>query len=399
MKNKKQAGVLLLCLSLLMALLTPVVFQGESFAQSSHRINIRKVTNHGQDAHYVINDDTDIIYNTQLRGVEGASFRIWKVTETDTLEELNQKSLPDLGEALQTVITDSDGRAVFENLEDGYYYIRETTGPRDAAYRSGISTPVLLQLPYEGTLSTIDINFKPVPIPPPPPPPEESESTPPPPPGPGGEKFRKVDKVSYDTLEGAEFVVTKKETDSDGKTVYTRIQREGKDYIVRSDAKGEFEVNGLEPGEYYLIEIKALNTNETKYRPLSEPLRFEVSRTSYDDDKVIAVYNQEEPKESTEESESESTPGKRPEESTPGKTPPPPKPSTPGTTPPRRTTPSTTTPSSDSPRSRVQIPKTGDIQIYLYSITGLAFAVMGTYLYLQARKEDKESGRDSSQRG
>lgn len=109
------------------------------------------------------------------------------------------------------------------------------------------------------------------------------------------------------------------------------------------------------------------------YRLLTQPLEFTITRNSYDDSVVIQIVNQEEP------------PGTPPE--TPPDTPPsvpPDVPTKPPESPPD--TPIIVTPPDvpisppKGPIPPITIPKTGDIEIFLFIAAGLAMVILGAWI-------------------
>lgn len=101
----------------------------------------------------------------------------------------------------------------------------------------------------------------------------------------GGFKFLKISNDNKKTpLEGAQFKVTRKVNDK-----YENVLKDGKIYYVTSDKKGEFSVNGLPYGKYYLWETKA----PKNHVQLNSYIEFEVGMKS--DDKVLVVTNNKKP--------------------------------------------------------------------------------------------------------
>lgn len=148
----------------------------------------------------------------------------------------------------------------------------------------------------------------------------------------GGKTFKKVSSKDNSPLAGAQFLVTQKK----GET-YLRMKKGGKDMVLTSGADGTFVADGLPDGDYHLWEIKA----PAGYEPLSSSVKFIVSADSLKKELVIK---------------------NNPQSTPPGKTPP-------GTTPP-----GTTPPYDDK---HVNIPKTGDVQLLLMSVTGLLSSMLG----------------------
>lgn len=160
--------------------------------------------------------------------------------------------------------------------------------------------------------------------------------------GEGGKTFKKVSSVDNKPLSGAQFLVTKKTEKG-----YMRMKKGGKDMVLTSASDGTFVADGLPNGDYYLWETKP----PQGYGPLSGSVKFIVSADSLKKELIIKNTPQEKP------------PGKTP----PGKTPP-------GKTPPGKTPPGKTPPFDDK---HVNIPKTGDVQLLMMSVTGLLSGLLG----------------------
>ncbi|MEQ3354100.1 SpaA isopeptide-forming pilin-related protein [Aedoeadaptatus acetigenes] len=218
-------------------------------------------------------------------------------------------------------VTDAVGKIVIKDLAPGKYVFVETKAP--AGYR--IKHP---EVPFEITDKKVKKltveNYK------------DKE---------GGKTFKKVSSADNKPLSGAQFLVTKKTEKG-----YMRMKKNGKDMVLTSGANGTFVANGLPDGDYYLWEIKA----PAGYASLSGSVKFTVSADSLKKELIIKNTPQTTP------------PGKTP----PGKTPPG-KTTPPGTsTPPGRTTP----PYDDK---HVNIPKTGDVQLLMMSVSGLLSGLLG----------------------
>lgn len=196
----------------------------------------------------------------------------------------------------------------------------------------------------------------------------------------GGFNFRKISKDTSLGLEGAKFLVSVKNEDE----TFTRIQRDNEDLILTSDENGNFSVDKLPYGLYYLWDLQA----PRGYRPLAHPISFEVGRNSRM--QVLEIENDygppppdtptDDPKVPPEEAPGE-PPSDRPSE--PGD-----KPDHPGDTP-DGTKKSPHNPS-DRPKTPITIPKTGDITILIMVVSGFIMVATGGYL-IKNSKEQEES--------
>lgn len=211
-------------------------------------------------------------------------------------------------------ITDAVGKIVIKDLAPGKYVFVETKAPE--GYR--IKHP---EVPFEITDKQVKKltveNYK------------DKE---------GGKTFKKVSSADNKPLSGAQFLVTKKTEKG-----YMRMKKNGKDMVLTSGTDGTFVANGLPDGDYYLWEIKA----PAGYASLGGSVKFTVSADSLKKELII-----------------KNTPQTTP----PGKTPP-------GKTPPGTSTPPGKTPPYDD--KHVNIPKTGDVQLLMMSVSGLLSGLLG----------------------
>lgn len=144
----------------------------------------------------------------------------------------------------------------------------------------------------------------------------------------GGKTFKKVSSKDGRALAGAQFLVTKKTEKG-----YMRMKVNGKDMVLTSGADGTFVAEGLPDGDYHLWEIKA----PEGYEPLSSSIKFIVSADSLKKELIIKNNPQ-------------------------------------GTTPPSERPKGSTPPYDDK---HVNIPKTGDVQLLMMSVTGLLSSMLG----------------------
>lgn len=101
----------------------------------------------------------------------------------------------------------------------------------------------------------------------------------------GGFKFLKISNDKAKTpLEGAQFKVTKKVNDK-----YENVLKDGKIYYVESDKNGEFQVDNLPYGVYYLWETRA----PKNHIQLDSYVKFEVGMDSTQ--KVLVIKNNKKP--------------------------------------------------------------------------------------------------------
>ncbi|WP_296126308.1 SpaA isopeptide-forming pilin-related protein [uncultured Anaerococcus sp.] len=272
------------------------------------------------------------------------------------------------------ITTTGKGTIFIEKLPDGEYYFQEietlkgyqadTKKKYEFSYAKGkMTTPD--KKPY-----LIIVNKK-IPV--------KGGETPKPKETPkGGYKFVKTDNTSKaKRLGGAVFQVQKI---VNGK--YETIQRNGKNYQVISDEKGEFSVSDLEYGDYALREIKA----PSGYNPESAPIKFTIKAGS-DSLPAIFIENKEVP------------PGTPPP---PEKPPVPPTPEKPNTViktekpntivktdKPINTVKTDYTPSTQTTVSKIirgPLVKTGDIRIIIMAVIGLILLIVGVKLVRSAEK-------------
>lgn len=102
----------------------------------------------------------------------------------------------------------------------------------------------------------------------------------------GGADFKKVDGKSKDALKGAEFIVFKENDgklylvqDENGVNSWSSNKADATKFI--SGLNGEFSVNGLAYGEYFLEETKAPVVDGKAYKLLQKPVKFVVNADSH----------------------------------------------------------------------------------------------------------------------
>lgn len=167
----------------------------------------------------------------------------------------------------------------------------------------------------------------------------------------GGYKFVKTDNTDKaKRLGGAVFQVQKIVNGE-----YVTVQRDGKNYQVTSNDKGEFSVSDLEYGDYALREVKA----PTGFNPESQPIKFTIKAGS-DSQAAIFIKNYPNVTITTE------------------------KPTTKIT---RQNTVTTDyTPTGVNKIIRGPIVKTGDIRILIMAVIGLILLITGVKLVRSAEK-------------
>lgn len=221
------------------------------------------------------------------RDLQGRQLKLWKISnekltgdlteelkkyEKHTDDQLNEK----FGEPLLTEKSDINGKIVVKNLEKGTYYVREVG---DKEYKTA---PFFILIPMDEDIIETKVEVKK--------PTEPTEPTKPTEPT-GEYHFLKVDGDGENPLKNAVFKVNVKKGD-----YYEDYLVNGKPYIVKSDSKGKFVVEGLPYGTYYLKEI----IPPEGYKVLSETIKFEISGES-DKFEIVIKNNKEEttPKETT----------------------------------------------------------------------------------------------------
>lgn len=257
--------------------------------------------------------------------------------------------------------TDKDGKVALKGLQAGVYYIREkNTGSRVKLESIVIKLPIGNY--YEKTSKIFPkasivtngnngggnegVGEK------------------------GGKRFLKTDDGDkFKGLPNAKFIISKKEK---GKMV--TVKRNGKDLVLESDSDGRFQVDGLEYGEYYLIETQAPIVDSVVYNVLEKPVAFTVDKNSFDENHTLRIVDIEVGKtpnpERNDGEEKDPTEKKKIPETDKVKTP---------DTKERES--GEKYQKNEGEKKPIKIPKTGDIQIYIYSVFGIIIMAIGTFMY------------------
>lgn len=178
-------------------------------------------------------------------------FNLWEVGSTDTLAELYQQTDEELtkhfGNSKQQMLQ-TGASELKMTLEVGKrYYLRQVV----TETLERMIAPVLIEVTSKEPI-TIMAKYTV---------PRRN----------GGHKFVKISSKGG-TLADARFQVEIQKEDG----TYQVVQKEGEPYTVLSSENGEFSVEGLPYGRYYLREINA----PKGYQLLKEPVAFEVTNVS-----------------------------------------------------------------------------------------------------------------------
>ncbi|WP_297281825.1 collagen binding domain-containing protein [uncultured Anaerococcus sp.] len=247
--------------------------------------------------------------------------------------------------------TDANGEINVSGLADGDYYFKENKVKEDykLAENEGKESKTLNR---EHTSDVVENR----PVTPPPVTPPENPT--------GSYSFVKVDdSKEKNRLEGAVFALYT--VDKDGKA--SPYEVDGKRYTVRSGSNGEFKVEGLAYGKYYLRETAAPDG----YVLDVNPIEFTISEESKNAEAIFIV--------------NKKTPNKQntpPVVNPPGTPTPPSTPNTPNPTP------STTyyVPKDTPAIPRGPLVKTGDIRIVIFVAIGLVMIIAGSHLVRKSEK-------------
>ncbi|MDO5649591.1 MAG: SpaA isopeptide-forming pilin-related protein [Gallicola sp.] len=343
-KLKKGMFLFLACFLFLSA------FSKVGFAEEYNSLTIYK---------YVNKKNHDITQNPGKDGekVSGAVFTLFKLTEKESESKLLSKEAEDLLKELSqlsasmlqkrysefrtTSPTDKEGMTKLEKMKEGRYLLIETSGTGENLEKSLLTTPLLVDIPLEVSPNEFkrDVVIYPKGSTVNPPSPETPKDR-------GGESFFKYEEGTKTPVSGAQFQLLKED-----KTPY--LTEEGKKVFSTSNSNGYFEFTDLPFGNYFIRETQAPigYIGSDDYHP------FTVSADSLKDTISKNIYNKVDNRK-----------------------------------PPSRTSSSSSTggyssvPRESGKNFTGSIPKTGDIQIYLYAIAGLALAAIGMILYKSEKK-------------
>lgn len=231
----------------------------------------------------------------------GAEFLLYKV--------VNGEEIPVKVNGSYKLVTDSNGLIHVGKIEMGEYVFKEIKAPD--GYRIKVEKTYFVVNP-SGTTRVVVVNYK------------DTD---------GGKRFKKIDSVTGNPIEGVQFVVSRRIDGYDD-----RIKVNGKDLVLVSDKDGYFVVDNLPFGDYFIWEVKP----QAGYEPLGEMVSFVIDTKSLEKDIVIKNKPVNPP----------------PEDEKPKK---PPK-------------------DKEKPKKPRRIPKTGDVSLILMSIFGVILSVWGGVL-------------------
>ncbi len=282
----------------------------------------------------------DASINEKYRRLENRSLLIWKIDNhiegtkeeidkqkfylASKLEKLKNNELTEkYGQPFKSNNSDKNGHIKQALKKGATYYVRENIS--DEQVKSIVSSFVIVT--SRNSTSELDIYSKSV---------YKPRIT-------KGNRFVKVDfENTSKRLKGAIFRIEEKSEDS-----YKAVLKNGVQYVVSSDENGEFIVDGLTQGTYYLFEVKA----PTGYIQLSSPIEFKVGG-DYSQDDVLMIKNK---------IDTDYGGGKQHDSRNDGS-------------------------GSGASDGKISIPKTGDIMLLLLTIGGVLVASLG-HLLLRDKKE------------
>lgn len=195
-------------------------------------------------------------YSDEGRGLVGAKFQL--LDEDGNVVKTRAFTMDPKGTE-EVFETDKDGFIVIKDLEPGVYFFKEIEAPFGYEIVDEKNQFTI----FEGQAAKVSVlNKKKL----------------------GSYNFYKTNEKRDVGLGGAEFVITQK---VDGKD--QRVQRDGKDLVLKSGDDGKFFVRDLPYGTYEIWETKAPDG----YTLLQGSLKFEINDNSFE--KVLIIENTTKP--------------------------------------------------------------------------------------------------------
>ena len=195
-------------------------------------------------------------YSDEGRGLVGAKFQL--LDEDGNVVKTRAFTMDPKGTE-EVFETDKNGFIVIRDLEPGVYFFKEVEAPKGYEIVNEKSQFVI----FEGQAAKLSVlNKKKL----------------------GSYNFYKTNEKRNVGLGGAEFVITQKVHGKD-----QRVQRDGKDLVLKSGDDGKFFVRDLPYGTYEIWETKAPDG----YTLLQGSLKFEINDNSFE--KVLIIENTTKP--------------------------------------------------------------------------------------------------------
>ena len=195
-------------------------------------------------------------YDSEGKGLVGAKFQL--LDEDGNVVKTRAYTMDPEGTE-EVFETDKDGFIVIKDLEPGVYFFKEIEAPFGYEIVDEMSQFTI----FEGQAAKLSVlNKKKL----------------------GSYNFYKTNEKRDVGLGGAEFVITQKVHGKD-----QRVQRDGKDLVLKSGDDGKFFVRDLPYGTYEIWETKAPDG----YTLLQGSLKFEINDNSFE--KVLIIENTTKP--------------------------------------------------------------------------------------------------------